>query len=96
MLQLYKSPQAKADLIECWFYIATESSPAIADDVLLKIESILTMLARNPDAGKSRPELSKDLQSFPVSAYILFYTHDSKRLNLVRMLHGAMDVKSHL
>jgi len=53
------------------------------------------MLAKNPDAGKSRPELGKELQSFPISGYTLFYTHDEKRLTLIRMLHGSMDVGLH-
>ena len=95
MLGIYKTPLAKIDLLECWFYIATENSPAVADNILLKIEDVLSMLAKNPDAGKSRPELGKELQSFPVSGYTLFYTHDEKRLTLIRMLHGSMDVGLH-
>lgn len=95
MLSIHKTPLARVDLLECWFYIATENSPAVADNVLLKIEKTLLMLAGNPDAGKSRPELGNELQSFPVSGYTLFYNHDDKQLNLVRMLHGSMDVEAH-
>lgn len=96
MLSIYKTPLARVDLLECWFYIATENSPAVADKVLLKIENTLNMLARNPDSGKSRLELGENLQSFPVTGYTIFYTHNNKQLDLIRVLHGAMDVKQHI
>lgn len=96
MLSIYKTPLARVDLLECWFYIATENSPAVADKVLLKIENTLNMLARNPDSGKSRPELGENLQSFPVTGYTIFYTYNNKQLDLIRVLHGAMDVKQHI
>ena len=96
MIAVYKTPQAKIDLLECWFYIATENSPIVADKLLLKIERTLSMLASNPDAGTSRPELGGNLQSFPTSGYTLFYKYDRKQLNLIRVLHGSMDVNQHL
>ena len=96
MIAVYKTPQAKIDLLDCWLYIATENSPNTADKVLLKIEKTLAMLSNNPDAGTSRPELGRNLQSFPTSGYTLFYEHDIKQLTLIRMLHGSMDVGLHL
>jgi toxin ParE1/3/4 len=96
VITVYKTPQAKVDLLDCWFYIATENSPSVADKVLLKIETTLAMLTNNPDAGISRPELGRNLQSFPVSGYSLFYEYDKKQLNLIRMLHGSMDVGQHI
>ena len=96
MLTVYKTPQAKVDLLDCWLYIATENSPNVADKVLLKIETTLSMLTNNPDAGTSRPELGRNLQSFPISGYTLFYKHDDKQLDLIRILHGSMDAELHI
>lgn len=95
MLSVYKHPVAKSDLLECWLYIATENSPAIADKVLLKIETALNMLAENPNSGRARPELGRNLRSFPVSGYSLFYHHNTIQLDVVRVLHSAMDVERH-
>ena len=52
------------------------------------------MLARNPAAGRERPELVSDLRSFLVGRYILFYRPIDDGVEIVRVLHGARDIDS--
>ncbi|KQS99189.1 MULTISPECIES: type II toxin-antitoxin system RelE/ParE family toxin [unclassified Rhizobium] len=80
VLDLRRSPRAKADLIDIWRYIARDNDAA-AD-----------RLSDRPEAGRPRPELHADLRSFPVGNYIIFYTFDGTALTVVRVLSGFRDI----
>ncbi|MGH9602663.1 MAG: type II toxin-antitoxin system RelE/ParE family toxin [Terriglobales bacterium] len=84
---------ARADLIEIWSYLATDSETA-ADRVLDRIGSRLDLLARSPHLGRRREELRPSLRSFPVGDYLIFYQVTGKALTVVRVLHGSRDLAS--
>lgn len=52
------------------------------------------MLARNPKAGRERPDLAPRLRSFPVARYVLFYRPIDDGVEIVRVLHGSRDIDS--
>jgi toxin ParE1/3/4 len=43
--------------------------------------------------GRERPELLADLRSFPVGRYVIFYLPRPHGIEVVRVLHGARDLK---
>ncbi|MGB9234205.1 MAG: type II toxin-antitoxin system RelE/ParE family toxin [Terriglobales bacterium] len=86
-------PRALLDLADIWAYIA-EDSVLQADKFAGLIDSQFRALARQPHLGRSRPELAVDLRSFPVGRYVLFYVALPKRVEIVRVLHGARDIES--
>ena len=86
-------PRALADLAEIWAFIA-EDSVTHADRFASLIERQFRALARQPRMGRSRPELAADLHSFPVGNYVVFYLPRLKRIEVVRVLHGARDIQS--
>jgi len=51
------------------------------------------MLAENPLAGRVREELAPDVRSFPVGNYLLFYRPTQNGVELIRVLHGARDLR---
>lgn len=85
-------PQALADLAEMWAYIA-EDSAREADAFAARIHGEFRMLARQPRMGRERPELLAGLRSFPVGRYVVFYLPRSRGIEVVRVLHGARDLK---
>jgi len=85
-------PQALADLAEIWAYIA-EDSPGYADAFAVRIDRAFEALARKPKMGHARPELSADIRSFPVGRYVVFYVPRARGIEVVRVLHGARDLK---
>lgn len=91
MAQIFKSPRAKSDLIEIWDYIA-EDSEARADDFVAKIHEKFLALAEHPGIGRARDELEKDIRSFPVGRYIIFYRPFAEGIEVVRVLHGFRDL----
>ena len=93
MLQLVKAPKAEADLIDIWLYVA-EDQPINADRLLDRLNDAALLVAETPLMGVDRPDLSKDIKSFPVENYILFYRIKPDVLELVRVLSASRDIGS--
>jgi toxin ParE1/3/4 len=91
MLRILKSPEAENDLDEIWWYIA-QDNPDNADKLLDEIEETSRKLARFTNMGRNRDELHPGLQSFPVGKYLIFYMPINGGIEIVRVLHGMMDI----
>ena len=50
-------------------------------------------LPGNPLIGRARPELLIDLRSLPFGRYVIFYLPRKRGIEVVRVLHGARDLK---
>ena len=86
-----KTPQAEIDLTAIWAYIAADNIRA-ADALINRIERTFDMLAESPYAGRARHDLAKELRTFPVGNYIIFYVPVSDGVEVVRVLNGRQDV----
>lgn len=88
------TPRAKQDLNDIWEYIASDNVEA-ADRVLDALESAAVRLAKSPGIGHWRDELAdKRHRFFLVHSYLIVYRHETKPLQIVRVLHAARDVQS--
>ena len=90
--RIIRSPRVRLDLIEIWGFIDDDNETE-ADTFLDKIEHVLMMLRDNPMAGRARPELGRDVRSFPVGNYIMFYRPLSDGIDLARALNGRKDIR---
>jgi len=59
---------------------------------LHRIENIFQMLVANPLAGRERPELRKNLRSFPAGSYLVFYVPLPDGVEIVRVMNGRQDI----
>lgn len=91
MPELIISPEAEADLIEIWLYIA-EDSPVNADRFLDKLNDKAQKLVET-DLGVERPELGEGMKSFPVDRYVLYYRPIDNGAELVRVLVSSRDTR---
>jgi toxin ParE1/3/4 len=91
MLALETSPEAEADLVDIWLYIANDQ-PTNADRFLDRLQEKALKLAEFPDLGRDRPELAEGLKSFPVDRYNIYYRVTDTALVLVRVLPGSRDI----
>ena len=90
-----RTPSAHQDYQGIWHYIAQNNVTA-ADDLLRKLDSKLELLSDHPRAGQGRPELRPRLRSFPVGEYLIFYRAIRGGIELLRVLHGARDIRKAL
>jgi toxin ParE1/3/4 len=87
------SPEAARDIRAIWRYIARDNERA-ADRVYDQLLRAADMLGRNPRLGHVRPDFTdKPLLFWPVESHVLVYRLE-KPLQIVRVLHGAQDLKS--
>lgn len=91
MPRIIFSKPAQQDLFNIWDYIAVGDFEA-ADKVVRKIEEKCLLLSTSPAVGKKRDELAKNLRSFPVGNYIVFYRVITDGIQVVRVLHSAQDI----
>lgn len=87
------SRQAEQDLEDIWFYLA-QKNELLADQKIGQILDKFPMLSRFPDMGRNRDYVSIGVRSFPVKPYIIFYTHITDGIEIVRILHQSRDIES--
>lgn len=86
--------KAKSDLFGILDYIASDN-PEAADRVEAAILADLDLVAANPGAGHTRPDLTGrpvrfwSVQRYP--NYLIVYNPDSSPLLVLRILHAARD-----
>jgi plasmid stabilization system protein ParE len=91
------APQAAIDLFEIWQYIKEQTSATSADRVESVIRDRIVFLARTPEAGHHRKDLTDtDVKFFPVYSYLIVYRPTTKPLQIASSLHGRRDVAQHL
>lgn len=83
-----KTPQARLDLIEAGLYIA-EGNPDAADRFHDALDKTFHRLLHHPQLGRARPELGRELRSFPHRNYVIFYRPTPSGVLITRVLHGA-------
>ena len=93
MHKAYKTPEAEQDFISIWVYVSHDSVRA-ADVVLDELDRECSRLAVRPGMGPGRPELGRDVQSWPVRPYVVFYRRVTGGIEVLRVLHGAQDIQS--
>lgn len=94
MAFINKRPRAQEDLIEIWLFIAKENIFA-ADKYLDEIEAKIIFLSHNPLASegyKARGYKTKGIRKCPVNKHIIFYLPLKDGIEIIRVLHGAMDI----
>jgi toxin ParE1/3/4 len=92
MKRIRVSHHARRDLDKIWHYIANDSSsPDIADRVIDSIVAHFALLARQPEAGRSREDIGPQVSSFPSGNYLIYYRDSKSHLVISRILHGKRD-----
>ena len=87
------TPEANADLLRLWFYIA-EDSEEIADRVHGEFYDKFESLARFPGQGHRRTDYTKaNVLFFPVYSYLIAYWAVTDPLQILAVVHGAREVK---
>ena len=73
MTVVKRTPLAKEDLLDIWYYIAVEKkSYHNAERFIDKLDEEFHKLAKNPYMGTDRSIYIPDLRSWPFGEYIIF------------------------
>lgn len=86
-----RRPQAEADILEIWGYIA-EDSVVEADRWVDKLDEKFALWATQPMMGRARDELSPGIRSLAFGRYVVFFEPLPNGIDVVRVLHGSRDL----
>lgn len=87
------TPRARRDIVEIWEYIARDSLDS-ADRVTAAIREAAEMLAKLPGIGHTRTDVSDPHYRFwRVHSYLLAYRTTDTDLIVIRVVHGARDIR---
>jgi toxin ParE1/3/4 len=90
--RIWRHPKAEEDLLEIWLYVARDSVSA-ADRLIESIADKVELLPEHPEMGPRRPDLGKGVRMVPVGSYLVLYKLGDRRVEIVRIVHGARDLR---
>ena len=76
-----------------WAYIADEDQDA-ATAVLRDIHGRCHFLVAHPKAGPARPDIAPQLRYGLAGRYLVLYRETEGGIEVVRVLHGARDLRA--
>ncbi len=95
MANFYLKLKASEDLAEIWNYTYDEWSEKQADKYFQLLLDACQELANDPTRGKKYDILIDNIWGYKVGEHIIFYQKIStKEVEVVRILHGMMDLKN--
>ena len=89
------SPLAEADLEGIWLYTFRQWSLEQADDYHRGIMATIEGLASGRDIGQ-RTDVRQGYWKCKFGAHIIYFRYSGDYMDVVRILHGRMDVEAHL
>ena len=95
-MRLDLSVAALADLQSIADYTLEKWGSEQEEDYLGGIWDSLEKIAVNPSGFRHRPDLGEGCQSARYRRHVIFFLAKPDRIEVLRVLHGAMDFGSHL
>lgn len=63
---------------------------------LTQLDCAFHELADKPDIGRTCDDIREGYFKYGVGKHIIFYRHRKGQIEIVRILHGRMDIEQHL
>lgn len=90
------TPRAFEDLKNIGRYTLTQWGRNQRDAYLRGLDARFAWLAQNPALGRARDEIAGGYRSYPHESHIIFYVVRNGGIDIIGLLHQAMDIIRHL
>jgi toxin ParE1/3/4 len=90
------SKKAIADLEEIWLYTADKWPIVQADRYYNLIFDEIAFICKSPETGKQMDDIRKNYRAAKVKSHLIFFKVENEIVQIVRILHERMDIKSRL
>ncbi|MCB8881000.1 type II toxin-antitoxin system RelE/ParE family toxin [Acidisoma cellulosilytica] len=94
--RLRLSPKAQSDIEDIWNHTSDRWGLTQAEIYLRRLGERMELLSEHPHMGHPCPDIRVGYYRFSYEAHILFYRFVGAGIEVVRILHKAMDVSRHL
>ena len=88
--------KARDDLLSIGRYTRKQWGKAQQIHYLTQLDSAFHDLADKPDIGRNCDEIREGYFKYGVGKHLIFYRHTKGQIEIVRILHGRMDIEQHL
>lgn len=92
MPRVFHAPRADRDLDAIALTIGNEN-PAAAYRLLHSIDSAMALALAFPEIGEAVEHLGPNVRRLCEGPYLLFYRRVENDIELVRVIHGARDIR---
>jgi toxin ParE1/3/4 len=92
MAIIQRTVESQRDYLQIFVFIGEQNVEA-AERLVLTFDQKLELLSEMPGLGPKRPELGKGVRSYPVGNYIILYRAVDGGIELLRVLHGARNLR---
>ena len=89
------SPLAEADFEEIWLYTFRQWSAEQADDYLRSLIAAIEGLASGRRTGQ-KTDVREGYWKYHAGAHVVYFRRSDDGIDVIRVLHGGMDVGRHL
>ena len=97
MSKYFLTNKAVEDLSGIWDYTYKNWSEKQADKYYELLILFCETIADNPTKGKSYAEIDDTIFGYTASSHIIFYRiTNSEEIEILRILHGSMDLKNRI
>jgi toxin ParE1/3/4 len=90
--RLIISTPASRDLEDIADYFGRNSGLSRSEQFITEITERMANIARFPQIGRQRDELSSGLRSLPYKQYLIFYWIQESTIEIVRVVSGYQDL----
>ena len=89
-------PRARRDLDEIWTWSVAHWGEDRAERYVRAIVGMIEMVAADPGRGRNRNDIRPGYSSITSGSHVVFYRSGRRGIEIVRILHGRMDILRHL
>ncbi len=94
MSRFHLTIRAQRDLDEIVVYVGENGGPGVARRVLTALKKAMRILARHPNAGQIRDDLTdKPYRFWSVFFYYIVYDASTRPIVVIRVIHGARETR---
>lgn len=94
-LKIIVSPKARKDLISIATYTDKQWGQKQRKKYLAQLKTRIQKLAKNPTLGRQHHELPESPYGYNEGRHVIFYRPTANGIEIIRVLHGAMDFIQH-
>lgn len=95
MKALLFSPLAQNDIDRIWDYTVTEWGLTQAETYIRDIQKDCEQLANSHAVGR-KVDVREGYLKYPTGSHFIYYRITNTQIEVIRILHSAMDVERHL
>lgn len=90
------SPRARAEIDGIWHYTLHEHGQAAADRYIDRLDQSMELALEFPEIGADYREVRAGYRMLPSGHHLIFYIPRDDGIDVLRVLHERMDIRSRL